>query len=381
MPYLKPQNPIKLGEDYIYPLTTSDQVILNNGNRLNSLFKKTIRENITLLSSDWSEVIPYTQTITLNESTDDYNVDANVIYGGDNDVALNKAASCISYIKKNHKEITFYCLKKKPEIDIPAEITGTCRNTIATIEEGIKLNFDVVAYGSEEELLADTPAENTIGIITDTPITGYRFSATEPENMNEGEVWILTGDGSSVPFNSLKISDAYINMVYPLNAKQYINGVLTNVTAKSYQNGDWIDWWNKLYSYGDECIKITGGWTHYVSFGTATSTKKADSIYVTCTEGTSGAAIDIRHINKINLTHRSKAILTFSSTRIHPTDAALVARDASGAWIASKALSKTGTNIVVELDISNISGEGYISVFTTTYSGNTNLTIHELLVE
>lgn len=33
MAYLKPQSPIKNGEDYIYPLTTHDQVILSNGNR------------------------------------------------------------------------------------------------------------------------------------------------------------------------------------------------------------------------------------------------------------------------------------------------------------------------------------------------------------
>ena len=33
MAYLKPQSPIKNGEDYIYPLTTYDQVILENGNR------------------------------------------------------------------------------------------------------------------------------------------------------------------------------------------------------------------------------------------------------------------------------------------------------------------------------------------------------------
>ena len=105
MSYLKPQNPIKLGEDYIYPLTTSDQVILNNGNRLNSLFKKTIKENITLLSSDWSEALPYTQTITLNESTDDYNVDANVVYGGE----TNNQKKAKLHFTKNAKST----LKKK----------------------------------------------------------------------------------------------------------------------------------------------------------------------------------------------------------------------------------------------------------------------------
>lgn len=38
MAYLKPQSPLKHKDgDYFYPLTTVDQVILENGNRLNSL--------------------------------------------------------------------------------------------------------------------------------------------------------------------------------------------------------------------------------------------------------------------------------------------------------------------------------------------------------
>ena len=34
MAYLKPQSPIKNGNDYIYPLTTIDQVIMSDGSRL-----------------------------------------------------------------------------------------------------------------------------------------------------------------------------------------------------------------------------------------------------------------------------------------------------------------------------------------------------------
>ena len=237
MSYLKPQTPIQLEDNYIYPLTTADQVIVGNGNRLNSLFKKTIQENIILRASNWSETLPYTQTITLTESVDDYKVDANVIYtGNDNtDSALNKAAGCLSYIKKNHKEITFYCLKKKPEIDIPIEITGTCRNTIATVQDGIKLNFDIVAYGSEEALLSDSPADNTIGVVTNTTISGYRFSATEPTDMKPGEVWIKTDKNSDISF------DIVDNVtVYPISAKQFINDSLTNLEAYIRIGGDWV---------------------------------------------------------------------------------------------------------------------------------------------
>ena len=255
MSYLKPQNPIKLNNDYIYPLTTADQVITGSGERLNSLFKKTIKETATLQVANWSDTKPYTQTITLNYSVDDYNVDANIAYGDEDNAALHAAAGCISYIKKNHKEITFYCLKSKPEVDIPVEITGTCRNTIATIEEGIKLNFDIVAYANEEELLADTPMENTIGVITDTPITGYKFSATEPESMNDGEVWIVTGDDSSVAFDIVEGAE-----IYPLSVKQYVSDAWVNKTAMSYQNGEWVNWVFYLFIKGNEHTELTGGW-------------------------------------------------------------------------------------------------------------------------
>lgn len=35
MAYLKPQSPIKRGQDYLYPLTTYDQIIMNDGSRWN----------------------------------------------------------------------------------------------------------------------------------------------------------------------------------------------------------------------------------------------------------------------------------------------------------------------------------------------------------
>lgn len=37
MAYLKPQSPIKFNEDHIYPLTTVDQIIMDDGNRLSGV--------------------------------------------------------------------------------------------------------------------------------------------------------------------------------------------------------------------------------------------------------------------------------------------------------------------------------------------------------
>ena len=49
--YLKPQSPIRVEDTYIYPLTTVDQVIMEDGNRLNvamdslSIISKTTTED------------------------------------------------------------------------------------------------------------------------------------------------------------------------------------------------------------------------------------------------------------------------------------------------------------------------------------------------
>ena len=53
---------------------------------------------------------------------------------------------------------------------------------------GAALNFKVLAYATEEVLLAATSVENTIGIITETPITSWIFSATEPSPAAAGMV-------------------------------------------------------------------------------------------------------------------------------------------------------------------------------------------------
>ena len=50
---------------------------------------------------------------------------------------------------------------------------------------GTSLNFKVVGNPKPT-----SPKENTIWINTDVPITGYHFSATQPETMAEGMVHI-----------------------------------------------------------------------------------------------------------------------------------------------------------------------------------------------
>ena len=105
---------------------------------------------------------------------------------------------------------------------------------------GASLNFKVVKNPQPAN-----PSPNTIWINTDHKINGYSFSAIQPENMADGEVWFLVGESSHITFSATKKNPV---MVYPLSAKQKIDGVLVDVTAKIWQGGEWVDWITYLFS-------------------------------------------------------------------------------------------------------------------------------------
>ena len=102
---------------------------------------------------------------------------------------------------------------------------------------GVGLNFKVICNPKP-----DTAKENTIWVDTDR-INNHYFSATQPENMAEYDVWFLIGTSSTVEFSAVKKNPI---MVYPLYAKQYIGGELVDKIAHSYQNGEWVAWISDL---------------------------------------------------------------------------------------------------------------------------------------
>lgn len=118
------------------------------------------------------------------------------------------------------------------------------------------LDFKVVGGTSAPS----SPTENTIWVNTDTEITSWIFSATEPEGPLDGVVWFSTGTTSTVVFNALKENGIRI---YLIAAKQYINGVWTYKTCEIYQGGKWVslrEWKGELYVSGEDWSHITGGW-------------------------------------------------------------------------------------------------------------------------
>ena len=243
---------------------------------------------------------------------------------------------------------------------------------------GTSLNFDVKAYSSEALLMAATPQENTIGIITTTPITSWMFSGTAPSTVEAGMVWIITGAASAIEFNALKKN---MIQVYPTSPKQYISGVWVDVTAKSYQNGVWVDWWNgELYDAGDQYESFTGGWFAYPN-SSSYVVFNADHIRFVNGDSTTTAAA-IYTLNKIDVTRFSKlrvkgTVSNFDGNNIKYGLTNSNATGYSPSFVASAQVSKTGTMDAV-LDISGVTDGSYYVAIWSKYA---NFTISQIMLE
>jgi hypothetical protein len=232
---------------------------------------------------------------------------------------------------------------------------------------GNPLNFKVICNPQPE-----TAKENTIWVDTDR-IHNYYFSATQPENMAEYDVWFPVGTFSPVAFSVMKKNPV---MVYPISAKQMVSGVLVDKTAKSWQSGAWKDWIRHLYNKGDECVSLTGGWTSY---------KQGDSGYSkgSCVKGTTGItiscnslqAIATRPVNMIDLTNVSTIELEVSNVSIssgNPGILSVSVVKASGQFsnVDAAAQMNIDASGKMSLDVSSIFGEYYIIFCAWNWSGS-----------
>lgn len=228
------------------------------------------------------------------------------------------------------------------------------------------INFKVVGNPQPAN-----PKENTIWVNTDAKITGWYFSATQPENLAEGMVWFSTGSSSHIPFNSLKKNGL---MAYPITAKQYINGALVYKEAKIYQVGSWVSFWDGyLYKSGNEYTEVTGGWTTVGkgwsdydgerSPGSGTITRDSTSMTMTPTGAPSPVIFYAQ--KKIDLAEHNK--LTYYGTLAGNNPAVwhkLMVWSDIGTYVhsnvaASNSLNGDGT-ATITFDISSLKGEYYI---------------------
>lgn len=268
-------------------------------------------------------------------------------------------------------------------------------------------NFKIVGGTSEPS----SPRENDIWINTDSKITSWVFSANEPENPESGMIWISTGSSSNVAFNALKKNGIHL---YPISAKKYIAGgsasilgedllgemVLgstintdsqwVDVTAKSYQGGEWVEWFtgflgkgiNKLGTPTFTVFSTDGG-----SFSSKSFTQNTDGTF-TLSIGASNSWINAGTFfpNKTDLSGYASLTIKYKvNSRTfdgagHLDFCVNNANDESP--IATTQIANSATSINIEttktIDISSVS-EGYVQIYAA-FSENdaVNLTITEI---
>ena len=248
-------------------------------------------------------------------------------------------------------------------------------------ENLIQINYSIVGSLTEPA----NPTQNMIWVETDTPIGKTFFVNNTPsETFVDGDIWIYTGNTSSVSFNALKIGDVYMNAIYPIFVKQYINGAWVNVVAKTYQDGEWVDWTLLLYDNGNEFIDITGGWvakkipltSSNSQSATPSITRNADSIQFKLS-GTGGTGGAVHMANKRDVTDR-RTISFYGNTNgterstIHLSLWTEFGSNTDENLVLNKSLHEIPNfrEMPVILDVSALSGEYYVGARLVGYADN-----------
>lgn len=231
---------------------------------------------------------------------------------------------------------------------------------------GAPLNFKVVGNPQPSN-----PSENTIWLNTDVDITGWYFTSTQPEDMKQGEVWFFTGTSSVVAFSATKKNPV---MVCPLSAKQYVDGALVAVTAKSYQSGEWVDWCVYLLNGSDFCEDITGGWSvnsDITGFTVTPSQITSDGLVLTSGSGARMGRVQTKKI--IDLTEANTLKFDIDVyTKFNKGMRVFASQNPTGKVQLFEAETQFSSSGTISLDVSNLGAGFYVGVCVYNESANPN---------
>lgn len=250
---------------------------------------------------------------------------------------------------------------------------------------GAALNFKVVPGLTQP----GTASENTIWVKTER-IGAWYFSTTQPEGMQEWDVWFSIGTTSTVEFNALKKNGI---QVYPISAKQYVSGAWVDVTALSYQNDKWTPWITYLFNYGTLGFPwVAKALLHKADSSSSvayapTVTNNADGSVTIKQTGATGSnksrrggylldqLIDFTNIKTVEMNFDA----TLAGTQGYEFGVYVLAPGYTDYQTGSLASIECGGSDPLPnsflLDVSNVNQEGY--VYINTYSANENvLTVH-----
>ena len=210
------------------------------------------------------------------------------------------------------------------------------------------------------------PAENTIWVNTGLAIENWVFSTTRPENPTQGMVWFSVGTSSPVEFNVLK--DNCIQ-VYPISAEIYNNGEWSTKEAKSYQNGNWVEWFPEGAVYCNGAFAVPVGATD--TGGSVRGSYTEYDGYFVMKMGTAGYAMQVITQSVEDVTNYSTITVDFNSlTPVNDKAEVKVFANTTRADATSLPASAKVTNKAsgtVTVDVSKLTGSYYlgISIYNT----------------
>ena len=322
----KPQSPLysASAQTHFYPLTTADQVIVEDEQRLDDVLNKYL-----IIDFDDSNAA---QPNSINADT----------LGG---------IHADQYVTKDILDNSF-----------------------------IKLNFSVVGG----TIQPSNPTENMIWVNTDTEITKVVFKSIEPIDPIEDMVCIYTGASSNVSFDRIVINGIGIDEVCPIFAKQYIGGEWVTKTAKSWQNGKWVDWITYLFKSGEGAQVDFEIYQH----SNCSITQSADSIVISHSAIASGEGYWLTQ-NKYDLSNKKQIVfLAHCTANYIGTDTGYgystmfvvtSTKDRGSGFllnrVAERVRTEYGQKMEYTVDVSSLNGEYYLG-----YSGIGNLTIYDVYV-
>ena len=215
---------------------------------------------------------------------------------------------------------------------------------------GADLNFKVI--GSIES--PASPAENTVWVNTDVPVSRWTFDIRQPDDPAIGDVWISDGFSNECSFNALK-KNALI--VHPQQAMQYTSSGWQNRTVKVYQNGAWVDINPFYYSYGQygEPMSAVG----IVTQEGLTFSEHADHIRMVVV---SDHVSTFCTVDKVEIKTNTLKCITGTKTKTACLFIANVRNPnlaGSGPWVAQAMITQSGEGIVTTLDVSSYVGASY----------------------
>lgn len=221
---------------------------------------------------------------------------------------------------------------------------------------GAGLNFALKPYATEAALLADTPKENTVGVVTETAISDYTFSSAQPTAKSDGsalsggEIWVKENTKIGYAVNTSRRGVANL---YPSGVYQYTDGVFAQKVAYLRQGSAWKRFSDMFIEDGQQNADTWGAL--YNTYQTSTFTQEENAYKVMFTSAFGGSScqnskdIDFSKYSAIRLEHEVNG------------DGGDINVYVSGKAAASYTFVNTsGSTLTIDIDVSNINSMGRI---------------------